>query len=98
MDGHARQLGNKRNEKPQHQPPSNVRIQRCIPKFKIVERNDSGSLVVEVHQRQNREQHQQAANLGEQKKLSRRVGAILVSPYRDQEIHGNEHHFPEKEE
>ena len=43
-------------------------------------------------------EHQQPASLGEQEELDCRVDPALVPPDGDQEIHGNQHQFPEEEE
>ena len=43
---------------------------------------------------QDRDQHQQPAELSEEEELHRRVQPPLMSPDRDQEIHGNQHQFP----
>src|SRR5579864_1418321 len=45
-------------------------------------------------QGEDRDQHQQAAKLGEQKKLRRGVHAALVSPDGDEKIHRDQHQFP----
>src|ERR1700733_5951141 len=48
-----------------------------------------------VVNRKNREEHQHRAGQGVEEKLDRSIEAALAAPNADQEIHGNEHHFPE---
>ena len=64
----------------------------------VGEGDHAGVGVVDVHQGENRQQHEQAADLCEEEKLHRGVGPGLVSPYGDEEIHGDQHDFPEHEE
>ena len=50
-------------------------------------------------QRDDRDQHQKAAHLGEDEVLDRRVHALLVTPDGDQEIkHPDQHHLEEEVE
>jgi len=45
--------------------------------------------------RQNREKHDDRSGEGVQEKLDGGVEATIAAPDADQEVHGNEHHFPE---
>ena len=51
-----------------------------------------------VVQPDNCHQHQNRAGHGVQNEFHRGVNAPLVSPDADQEVHGDQHHFPEQEE
>ena len=50
--------------------------------------------MVDKVERQDRDQHQQSAELCEQKKLHGRVDASLVAPYDDEKIHRDQHQLP----
>ena len=51
-----------------------------------------------IHEAKQRDQKQHACELRVEKKLGRRVALIFMTPNCDDEIHRNEHYFPEKEE
>src|SRR5215467_13712935 len=52
--------------------------------------------MVDKVERQDGDQHQQSAELGEQEKLYGRVDASLVAPYNDEKIHRDQHQLPGK--
>src|SRR5215470_13548607 len=52
--------------------------------------------MVDKVKRQDGDQHQQSAKLGEQEKLYGRVDASLVAPYNDEKIHRDQHQLPGK--
>ena len=56
------------------------------------------ALLVNEDEHQDRDQHDEAAALGEDEELDRGVEAMLVAPQRDQKIHRHQHQFPEEEE
>jgi hypothetical protein len=45
-------------------------------------------------QGQDRNQHEQATELGEKEKFYRGICAVLTPPDSDQKVHGDEHQFP----
>src|SRR6185437_7744014 len=98
MEGYDRQLDRERDEKSQHDPECRGWRQDGIHQVEIVEGEDTAAAVMGKYQRQYRQQHQQAASLGEDEKLDRCVTAVLVAPDSDHEIHRHQHQFPEKEE
>ena len=60
-----------------------------------VEAVGAGRRVVQIRQRQNRQQHQHAAGHRVENELHRRVDAALVAPDADQEVHRDQHRVPE---
>ena len=62
----------------------------------VVEGEDAGRLLMKNGQRDDRNQHQQAAQLREEEELRRCVDPPLVTPYADQEVHRHEHQLPEQ--
>ena len=63
-----------------------------------LESEDAVGLVIEKGQRDDGGQHEQTAEYCEQEELKSRHAAPLVTPDSDQEIHGDQHAFPEEEE
>ena len=94
----ARQLHHKGQEESPHQIIGEVRIDLMPDQLEVAEGNMPGP--IGVHQRQCKDghQHQQAADLGEQKKFHGRVKFVFVPPDGNQKIHGNQHHFPKDKE
>src|SRR6185503_1112576 len=70
----------------------------CLGQREIVECQGPRLAVVNEGERDDGGEHQQPASLGEEEKLDCCVDPPLVPPDGDQEIHGNQHQFPEKEE
>ena len=60
-----------------------------------VERQLAGRALDVVHDRDDREQHEQAADEREQEELDRRVDAPRAAPDADDEVHRDEHGLPE---
>ena len=52
----------------------------------------------EVIEPEDGDQHQNRAEHGVQNELHRGVNPAIVTPHADDEVHGDEHHFPENEE
>src|SRR5439155_15785144 len=49
-----------------------------------------------LHEKDNdRNQQQKAAGEGEEKELDRGIDAVRSAPDPDDQVHGNQHHFPE---
>ena len=66
--------------------------------LEVVEGVDAGLAAVDDVQGEDGDQHEQAADLGEQEELDGRIHAPLVPPQGDQEEHGDEHHLEEEVE
>ena len=98
MERHPRQLDDEGDEEAQHEQEGVAGVELSAEQVRIGEGDDAAGIVVQVNQRQDGEQHQQPADLREQEELHRRVGARLMPPNGDQEVHGDQHHFPEHEE
>src|SRR5688572_14984518 len=65
---------------------------------RVAERKISCGVAMHEIQRQNGHQHQDAADHREEHEFHRCINAPFASPYADQEVHGNQHHFPEQVE
>ena len=94
MQGYDRQFHRKGDKEAEHDRKFRAAAERCAQEFRVFEGVNAGGLMVKEVQRQNRDQHQQAAALREQEKLRRRVHAPFVAPDDDEEIHRDEHQFP----
>src|SRR5208337_3649919 len=94
--GYHRQLHRKGDKKTEHDGKFRATAELRAQEFRILEGVNASSLMVEEVQRQNRDQHQQAAALREQEKLGPRVHAPFVSPDDDEEVHRDQHQFPGK--
>ena len=94
MERDHRKLHRKRDKKAQHDPHRRMRIERRAQQFRVLECIDARGAVMRKVQGEDRDQHQQAAELGEQEKLRRGVHAALVSPDGDEKIHRDQHQFP----
>ena len=95
---HRRQLDRKGDEKAEHQPKRGGGAHLRAEQRQIVEGEVSGRVLVNEDEHQDRDQHDEAAALGEDEELDRGIKAALVAPQRDQEIHRHQHQFPEEEE
>ena len=73
-----------------------MRIERRTQQIRVLKRVDARAAVMGEIQRQNRDQHQQAAQLRKKEKLHRRVYAAFMAPDRDQKIHRDQHELPGK--
>ena len=104
MERHHRQLHREGDEEAQHQQVFGTGWQFGLEQVAVVEGDHAGVGVVDQHQAEDRHQHDQAAGLGEDEELGRRVDPGLlavrraVTPERDEEVHRHQHHFPEEEE
>src|SRR5687767_11473747 len=96
MKRYYRELHNKRDKETKHQPPGGDRIKLRIQQRGIVESECASSPAVDEIKAKNCKQHQQTTRLREDEKLVGCVSLVLVSPNPYQEIHRNEHHFPEE--
>ena len=67
-------------------------------KIQVIKAEVAELHVMKVCKHQYRYQHQHASYLGKQEKLHRCVILIFVTPDGDDEIHRNQHDFPEEEE
>ena len=66
-----------------------------VANFYQIERERAGDFaVIEINEK-NRDEHQQAADHCVDKKFQRRINAARTAPDADDEIHRNEHRFPE---
>ncbi len=85
-------------EERQEHPP--LQVERHVQAMELgdVERVDAGDAVVVEVERQNAEQHDDAADQRVEEELDRRVEPVGAAPDTDQEIHRHQHHFPEQEE
>src|SRR6266850_8271987 len=63
--------------------------------IRIAEREGAGCVTVQKVQRDDGNQHQDGSDHRIKDELHGRVDPPLAAPYADQEIHWNEHHFPE---
>ena len=98
MERDDRQLDRERDEEPQHQQHAGALRHRGAEQLEIVEGELARRLAVHEGQREDRQQHQQPTALGEQEELDSRMHPTLVAPDRHQEIHRDQHDFPEEEE
>ena len=104
VERHHRQLHREGDEEAQHQEVLDAGRQFGLEQVAVVEGDHASAVVVDQHQAEDRHQHDQAAGLGEDEELGRRVDAGLlavggaVTPERDEEVHRHQHHFPEEEE
>jgi hypothetical protein len=92
-----RHLDREAQEERQEDPPLQVErhVQAVEQRRRAVDAGDG--VVVEV-ERQDAEQHDDAADQGIEEELDRRVEAVGAAPDADEEIHRHQHHFPEQEE
>ena len=97
-NGTAGQLDREGDEKAEHEPEGDGGAHFGAEQRQVVEGEMAGRALVDEDQHQDRDQHEQAAALGEDEELDRGVEAMLVAPQRDQEIHRHQHQFPEEEE
>src|SRR6185312_6804236 len=95
---HRRQLYGERDEEAEHEPHLDRGIEPRVRQGEIVEGQGPGLPVMNEIERQDGDEHQKAAALGEEEELDRRVDSPLMPPDRNEEIHREEHQLPEEEE
>jgi hypothetical protein len=98
MQRQRRQLHQEGDQEAPHDQGRRRPFQRRPEQPGVVEGEVAAGAAVGEVERQDRQQHQQAAGLGEDEELRGRVDAPLVPPDRDQEIHGHQHQLPEEVE
>ena len=98
MKRHCRQLDGKGDKKAQHQPKCKVRIDLGVLQFEIVERIDTRMVMAVQRQNDDRHQHKKTADLRKNDEFYRRISPVFMPPDTDQEIHRDDHQFPEKKE
>src|SRR5947207_889221 len=95
MDREHRNLDREREEERAEQPecdgPESADVRRQV---RVRKRVHTGALAHEVHECEDRHQHEQRAEEGVQEELDGRVDAALPAPHSDDEVHRNEHHLP----
>src|SRR5690242_10420348 len=94
MEWKHRQLDGEGNKETQHQQHGRVRRQRGAQQILIFKAIGPGNAMMDEVKRQNSNQHNEAADLGEDEKFDGGVDAALVPPDRNQEVHGHQHQFP----
>ncbi len=95
MEGEHRHFYGKSQRKGEKEPDLNAWIQRQVVKIEKVERIHAGRLVIGRVEVKDGHQHQQAAHHGEQDKFDRGIDLAVSSPDTDQEVHRDQHGFPE---
>ena len=93
-----RHLDGEPEEEREEHPPLQVERHVQLLELRDVERVHARDAVVVEVERQNAEQHDDAADEGVQEELDRRVQPAVAAPDADEEVHRHEHHFPEQEE
>ena len=93
-----RHLDGEAEEEREKHPPLQVVGHVQLVELGHVERVHAGRGVVVEVERQNAEQHDDAADQGVQEELDRRVQPVRAAPDADEEVHRHQHHFPEQEE
>ena len=103
VQGWDRQLDREGKEEAEHQRELEPRRQCHAAQVVVVEGENPGGVVIQEHQPEDRQQHQEARGLRVDEELCGRrdprvAAGSAVSPQRDQEVHRDQHHFPEQEE
>ena len=93
-----RNLDREPEEEREEDPPLQVERQVQPVELRDVERVHAGHGVVVEVQRQDAQQHDDAADQGVEEELDRGVEPIRAAPDADEEVHRHQHHFPEQEE
>ena len=94
MERKHRQLHREAQKHAEHHQECRAAREGRIQEVRVLERVNACRLVVGEDQRQDRDEHQQAARLREDEEFDRGVDAALVAPDGNKEIHGHEHQFP----
>ena len=90
-----RHLDRERQEEGAEQPPGcGSQILRVAQEVRVAERVDAGRAARVQIQHDDRDQHEQRAQERIDEELDRRVQPVVSAPHPDDEIHGDEHHFP----
>src|SRR5262249_26933340 len=95
MEGEHRNFDRKADKECEKYPVLDVARQSQFHQRENVEGGLSSDLLVIKVKRQDAKQHQNGAEKRIQEKLDGRVKFSRPSPNSDQEVHGDEHHFPE---
>ncbi len=98
VERHRRELHREGDEESQHQPGARRPRRRAPQELAVGEGPLPGGPGVGCGQGQDRHQHEEAARLGEEEELDRRVDPALVAPDADQEVHRHQHELPEEVE
>ena len=83
------------DEEGQEDPELQVNRQGKLVERKDIKRSDTGLLEVVIVQGNDTEQHQDAAQEGIKEELDGGIQAPVAAPDPDQEVHGDQHDFPE---
>ena len=97
VEGEEGNLDGKSDEEGQKEPAFRLRRKRG-KRHQVVQHSRQVKAAGDVVEVDDSGEHQGRADHGEQDKLDGRIHAALVTPDADQEIHGNQHHFPKYEE
>ena len=90
-----RHLDGEREREREEQPPLGRRRDRQRVECVERERWRAGGVLVQEVEPQDRDQHENAARHGVEEELDRRVHSPRAAPHADQEVHRNQHRFPE---
>src|SRR6202167_2778206 len=90
-----RSLDRERQRERREQPAGFIHSKRHLVEQRQIEAGAVEMHVRLVHQVQNRDQHEKRSNHREQHELDGGVNLAAMSPNADQEVHRNQHHFPE---
>ena len=90
-----RNLDRERQRERREQPAGFIHSERHLVEQRQIEAGAVEMHVRLVHQVQNRDQHEKRSNHREQHELDGGVNLAAMSPNADQEVHRNQHHFPE---
>src|SRR5215467_100658 len=96
MQGDHRQLHGERDDKSEQDPKFNPGRQLRAKQIPILECVHACRLMMHEVECKDGDQHQQSAELREEQELNGGVNPSLVTPDRDQEIHGDQHQLPRK--
>ena len=93
-----RQLDCEGYEEAEHDPQFRLRRHWCSQQVGVLKCVSSCHCVMDEVERNNRNQHEEAAELGEYEKLHGCVSPMFMAPDGNQEVHRDEHQFPGKVE
>src|SRR6185312_14396476 len=85
-----------RGDKTEHEPPRRRARHRRAEQRHVIERVLAGGAMMHPPQPEDGEQHEEAARLREEEELDGGVGAPLVAPDTDEEVHRHQHQLPEE--
>jgi hypothetical protein len=95
MKGEQRHLDGKRQRKCGKQPQLQVRRDVQVVQLDEIEAVGATGFLLQIRQRQNRQQHQHAAGHRVQDELHRGVNPPVVAPDADEKVHRDQHRVPE---